>query len=113
MTIAAGRLRSRVTIRRAVIASDGHGAQETTWSDWLFRVPAEVTSLDGREAVIASALQGVSYVRVAMRYHAGVTPADQLTIAGDDRTFNIRSAEDPDRRRRDLIILADTAGVEL
>lgn len=109
MALSAGRLRDRVTIRRELLQDDGKGGQEGGWADLHARLPAEVVSQNGREAVIANALQGVSYARITIRWRADVLTTDQLRIDGDPRDWNIRSAEDPDRRREQLVILADTA----
>lgn len=108
--LAAGRLRNKVTIRRRVVADDGHGAQVTTWSD-LASVFAEVINQSGREAVLTGTLTGVSTFRVTMRWRSDVTTADQLRLS-DGGDLNIRSAEDPDGRREALVIYADTAAVE-
>lgn len=112
MSLAAGRLRDRVTIRRSTLAPDGHGGQVATWTDLAEDLPAEVVSQDGREAVIASALQGISTIRVTIRWRSGITSVDQMRVAGDARDWNVRSAEDPDRRRERLVILADTASAQ-
>ena len=111
MTLASGRLRSRVTIRRLTIGDDGHGGPTRTWNT-LATVAAEVISQNGREAVIAGALQGVSAYRVTIRWRADPPrAADQLRL--DDGTdLNIRTCDDTDRRREQLVIFADTASAE-
>jgi len=75
-------------------------------------VPAEVLSLDGREVMLERVLQGISSIRVTMRWRAGVQASDQLLVQGDGREFNITSAEDPDLRREQLVILANTEAVQ-
>lgn len=111
MALQAGRLRDQVTIRRAVKASDGRGGRVAVWGD-VDTVPAEVASQNGREAIIAGALQGVSVSKITIRYRPDILPTDQLRIDGDARDWNIRSADDPDRRREQLVILADTGSPE-
>ena len=73
--------------------------------------------INGRRAVIGQALQGVSYYKVTVRFGADVTEADQLV--SDDpavfggKTVNISAPpSDPDGRREQLLILANTAGAE-
>ncbi len=107
----AGRLRHAVTLRRARLVDDGRGAQQAVWEDVAVDVPAEIISQNGREAVIANALQGVSVFQISIRWRPDVSTSDQLRIA-DGRDLNIRSAEDPDGRRDRLVILADTGSVQ-
>lgn len=73
-------------------------------------VPAEVECLNGREALIAGALQGIASFQVTVRWRADVAVADQVRLA-DGRDLNIRSAEDIDGRREWLVIMADTGSV--
>lgn len=109
MGLAAGRLNRRIAIRRKTMLSDGHGGQNSSW-DTVATVWAETKSQNGREAVIAGALQGISAWRIVIRYRAAVTTADQVRI--DGRDYNIRTIEDPDGRREMLVIIADTSSVE-
>lgn len=109
MAVSAGRLRRRVTIRRQTRVAKESGGFETTWAD-LATVWAEVIGLNGREAVIGHALQGVSYYRITIRFGADVIDADQLRYGAID--LNIRSVSDPDGRREQLLILADTGSVQ-
>lgn len=106
MGLKAGALRHRVTIRRKNRTAKTGGGFDTAWAD-LVTVWAEVIGLNGREAVIAHALEGVSYYRVTFRWRTDITDADQLRYAAQD--LNIRSISDPDGRREQLLILADTA----
>lgn len=112
MSLAAGRLRDQVTIRRAVKVSDGSGGRESIWED-VDVIAAEVISQNGREAIIAGALQGVSVAKITIRYRPDILTTDQLRVVGDERDWNIRTADDPDRRREQLVILADTASTEV
>jgi SPP1 family predicted phage head-tail adaptor len=104
-------LRHRVTIRRATETDNGRGGYATGWSD-LDEVSAEVASLDGRESVMDQVLQGISVYRVRIRWRGDVQAADQLRSEGScfaGKDVNIRSAVDPDGRREQLVIIADTA----
>lgn len=114
----AGDLRHRLIIRRATEASNGKGGWTTAWTD-LATLSAEVTGLDGRESVMSEALQSVSVFRIRIRWRADIRSVDQLRSvsgacfgvdnAGQARDVNIRSISDPDGRREQLIIIADTA----
>ena len=104
MGLAAGRLNHLIELRRATKTDDGHGGQVTTW-DTVATWWAEAISQNGREAIIAGALTGVSVYRFTIRYRPDVSTSDQVRFEGRD--FNIRSAE-PDHRRERVDILAET-----
>lgn len=107
----AGRLRHQVTIRRATETENGKGGYATAWDD-VATVSAEVTGLDGRESVMDQVLQGISVYRVRIRWRGDILASDQLRSAGacfGGRDVNIRSVVDPDGRREQLVIIADTA----
>ena len=105
-----GRLRDRIDIRRATLTKKPKGGgYDRSWST-LDTVWAEVIGVNGREAVIAQALQGVSAYRITIRYREDVTDADQIVHRG--RELNIRSVSDPDGTREQLLILADTGSVQ-
>ncbi|WP_242140866.1 phage head closure protein [Sphingomonas sp. TREG-RG-20F-R18-01] len=109
MPLSAGRLRHRVTIRRPVQTKTGDGGFETVWTD-VATVYAEVLGLNSRESMIGQALQGVSSYRVTVRFGTDITDADQLRYGVLD--LNVRSISDPDGRREQLLILADTASAQ-
>lgn len=104
-------LRHRVTIRRASEVEKANGGYEDVWSD-LAVVWAEVTGLDGRESVMAHVLSGVSVYRVRIRWRGDIRASDQIRSTAacfGGRDVNIRSVVDPDGRREQLVIIADTA----
>lgn len=111
----AGQLRRRVTVRRARQVDDGHGGETREWfTPAILR--AQVEGQDGREAVIAHALEGISTYRITTRYRSDLQDSDQLVL--DDALdpvcatrLNITSITDPDGRRIQLQIIATTAGV--
>ncbi len=104
-----GDLNRRVEIWRATKTDDGKGRNATTWS--VIATPwAEVIGQNGREAVIAQALQGISVYRIRIRYRADITDADQIRYGAVD--LNIKSVSDPDGAREQLVILADTSSVQ-
>lgn len=109
----AGKLRSRITIRRSAEVKNERGGYDETWAD-LGTIFAEVTGLDGRESVMDKVLQGISVYRVTIRWRDDLKASDQLRSAGGcfgGRDVNIRSAVDPTGRREELVIIADTASV--
>ena len=107
--IAAGRLRQLVELRRKSEAPDGSGGRTTSWST-VATIPAEAISQNGREAVLAGTLAGVSSWKVTMRWREDISTVDQLRL--DGRDLNIRSVEDPDGRRAQLVIFADTGSAQ-
>lgn len=102
----AGRLRDRVTIRREVNTKNARGGLDRSWTTLGSEIPAEVRSINGREAVIGSVLQGVAHFQVTLRYRSDVSVADQLVWNG--RELNVHSAEDRLGDRRWLMIHAST-----
>ena len=106
--LAAGRLRQRVDIMRAVKVANGKGGYTSTWSAIASGVPAEVLGQTGAEVMRDSVLRGVRHYRVTIRWRGDIEPKDQLRHGGED--LNIRSAVDPDGKREQLVIIADTDG---
>ncbi len=108
----AGGLNRRIAIRRGAQVSDGKGGFTTSWST-IAEAWAEAVSQNGREAVIAQALQGVSAYRITIRRRTDVFEGDQILYrppgAAAALELNIKSAADhhehPDAA---TTILADT-----
>lgn len=109
MGLSRGRLRSRVSIMRAIIVINRGEPTSTGW-DAVATIWAEVIGQNGREALIAQALQGISVYRVTIDFRTDIGPADQLRYGAID--LNIRSIVDPDDRHEQLVILADTDGAQ-
>jgi head-tail adaptor len=122
----ASRLRDRIRIRRNARVSDGKGGFSGDWGDlahdgtltdtptWRY---AEVVSQNGREAVLAGALQGVSAYRITIRRDANVQAGDQILyrppFAAADETLNIKSvAPHHEIPREATVILADTEAAQ-
>jgi SPP1 family predicted phage head-tail adaptor len=117
MSFQAGRLRDRITIRRATDVPDGRGGFERSFTTVANRIAAEVVSQNGREAVVASALQGISSFKITIRLRGDVRPSDQILYrpykAPADLELNIRSAApDPFHPREATVIFADTEAPE-
>jgi SPP1 family predicted phage head-tail adaptor len=106
MTVTSGKLRNRVVLLRKVRTRDSNGGFQTVWQPVGDPIAAQVEGISGNESIIAQALQGVSFYRIVLRYRPDITDADQLGYGA--LTLNIRSAVDPDGRRRETLILADT-----
>jgi SPP1 family predicted phage head-tail adaptor len=105
-----GDLRAKITILRADVLVDRGEPTVTGWS--TVATPwAEVTGQSGREAVIARALEGISVYRIRIRWRRGLLPSDQVRLS-DGTDLNIKSIADPDGRREQLLILADTDGAQ-
>jgi head-tail adaptor len=113
----AGDLRHSLVIRRASEIRTARGGYTSDWGD-VATLSAEVTGLDGRESVMDQALQGISVFRVRIRWRSDIQTSDQLRPTGSSfgydaegkpRDVNIRSIADPDGRREQLVIIADTA----
>lgn len=109
MTFAAGRLRHTVVIRREVQVQNAKGGYDTSWQT-VASPKAKVEGLDGRESMLAHALQGISSYRVTIRWRTGIKVSDQLVLP-DGTELNIASANDPTGKREKLVILADTGSV--
>jgi head-tail adaptor len=119
----AGDLRHRLIVRRASEIPNGKGGYASDWSD-IATVSAEVTGLDGptprpaaRETVVDHALKGIAVYQVRIRWRDDLRTSDQLRATGSSfgfdedgrkRDVNIRSINDPDGRREQLVIVADT-----
>jgi head-tail adaptor len=104
-------LRHRVNIRRSAEVKTVSGGLEDQWSD-VASVYAEVEGLNGRESLREHVLRGISFYQVRIRWREGLLPKDELSSAGScfgGKPVNIRSIADPDGKREQLVILADTA----
>lgn len=107
--IRAGQLRHVIDWLRPVLSDDGHGGQ-TRAPTTIATLRAEVEGQDGREAVIAHALTGVSTYRITIRYRTGLQMADQIRLS-DGTMLNVTSISDPEGRRRQLQVIATTGSV--
>lgn len=102
MTVAAGRLTSRVTIQSRVLAvADAYGEQAETWST-VATVFAEVKTLDGTEAWKAMQTQPEATIQVTMRYTSEMTP-DKRLLFGERYLYPLSVV--PDIRNRELRIM--------
>jgi SPP1 family predicted phage head-tail adaptor len=107
--MAAGHLRQRIIIRRAEQVQNVKGGYDSAWLT-LGTPKAHVEGLDGRETLLAQALQGVATFRITIRWRGDILASDQIVLP-DGRELNVRSATAPYGRQRWLTILADSESV--
>lgn len=86
----------------------GRGGFTETLAPLGTAIAAEVLAVSGSEAVRDQVLRGVRVYTVTIRWRGDVLTSDKLIWNGDPDPLNIRSAIDPDGRRRELLISADT-----
>lgn len=103
-------LRDPIEIRRRVETPNGKGGFVTLWP-LVETVWAHVKGLDGRESVMEKVLQGISVYQVRIRWREDLHLSDQLRHGAID--LNIRSIVDPDGRRDELLLIADTDAEQL
>lgn len=72
MSIAAGRLRHKVTIQRRVDTQDSNGDMVTEWETVHSKVPASIEPLSAREFIAASANQSQIVARIVIRHISGL-----------------------------------------
>lgn len=109
MKALASRLRGRIELVRPTRVPTGRGGNSISLVPIATRVPAEVLGLSGSEAVKEKLLRGIRVYRITIRWRAGILTTDQVRLAGE--LLNIRSAVDPDDRRRELVLHCDSEGV--
>jgi SPP1 family predicted phage head-tail adaptor len=102
-----GSLRDRITVRRQVNTKNAATGGLTRSWETLATMWAEVKSINGREAVLGSVLQGISTFQITVRYRTDLKTSDQLLWNG--RELNIVAPpEDREGRRRWTVIIAST-----
>lgn len=95
--MAAGDLRYRVKFSQRDTVNDEYGNPSTGWVD-KFTVAANITPLQGGEAVQAARLAGRQPVTIRVRRSpdtAQVRTDWKATNVGDGTEYNIRTAVDP------------------
>ena len=104
MSIAAGRLRHRITIERPDRQQDRNtGEWIPRWVPAWEGVPAAIEPLSAREFIAAQAVQSEVTARIVIRYREGVTAA--MRIVHNGRIYNIHGVlPDPDSGRSYLTL---------
>jgi SPP1 family predicted phage head-tail adaptor len=101
--VRAGLLRYRIEIQADVATvetdADEYGDVPERWETEA-TVWGRVEQTGGRESWQADQVQPDVTALVTIRYYSGVTPKHRLKIG--DRILQVRSAIDPDGRRREL-----------
>jgi len=109
MSLSPGRLRHRIEVWRKQKVDDGLGGRTVAWVK-VTTLWAEVLGQNGREALLAQAVQGVQFFKITVRFGSGIVDTDQLRYG--TITLNVRSVTDQDGLRESEIIQADTESVE-
>lgn len=98
-----GKLRHYVDIQTPTPV-EGDRGYSLTWDDLYSQVPAEIMTLAGRELEFARQVVATATHRIRIRYHAGLTTKDRITLGA--RTFNINYIDTQDQRHFWQTILA-------
>lgn len=106
--IGAGDLRERITIRRQTnVKNPATGGLTRGWQT-VATVWAKVRSVNGKEAVIAHVLNGVSVFEIIIRYRSDVEASDQVLWNGRELNL-VAPPEDRAGRKQWLWLTANTA----
>lgn len=101
--IRAGELRHRIQLVKPTLVQDASGGIEEDQASVTATVWASVEALTGRE--LYAAQQKVSEVthKITIRYMSGITA--KLNVRFDNREFQIEAVQNPDERRKMLLLL--------
>jgi SPP1 family predicted phage head-tail adaptor len=104
MQVRIGRMKRRITIERAVDATNAtNGESIRTWSQVADRVPAAFAESQ-TESEQASKITRKASGTFTIRFRSDVDQLCRLVM--DGRTFAVSSVVDPDERRAFLVITA-------
>lgn len=101
----AGRFNRRIGLQKPNRTDTGVGGKDKTWQAAI-PLWAELIPLRGDEAMANNLTRNVQVWKVTIRFRTDVTPDCRLLLG--DRPMNIRSCEDPDGRRAELVMTAET-----
>ena len=91
----AGDLRDKITVRKKTSTQNARGGQDVVWSDVVSTLPAKVRSLNGRESLMATVLEGIAHYEIVVRYRSDLDSSQQiLWTTNSNLELNIISAED-------------------
>ena len=102
-----GELRHRICIEEKIILRDSHGAEQVTWTPFLYEW-AKIEPLSGREYFMSKQTQASTSHKIMMRYQAGIKAYHRIRWA--ERIFNIDAPPlNEEERNISLIIFATEA----
>lgn len=107
----AGRLRHRIKIQSKTLIQDPDtGAMDDNWIDIVGfeNVPAEVTSLSGKEFTAAQAIQAQYDARILIR-HCDIDTSNRILY--DGQVFNITAVLPDDKSRQIYLTLLVNSGL--
>lgn len=88
-TLAAGRLRHKVTIQEPRNQQDPDtGTNRTVWVDFAPDVAAAIEPLSVREFIASSQMQSQITARITMRYRAGLTAQMRILHPSTGKVYN-------------------------
>ena len=88
-TLAAGRLRHKVTIQEPRHPQDPNtGEVRTVWVDFATDVAAEIAPLSVREFIASSQMQSQITARITIRYRGGLTPQMRILHPSTGKIYN-------------------------
>jgi SPP1 family predicted phage head-tail adaptor len=105
MGLAAGRLNRRISIEAPVRSPNGQGGFTKGWAP-TFDVWAEMIPLRGEEAVQHNLQTSRQLWKVTIRWRAGINEECRAMFNG--KPLNIRTCEDPNGRREQLVMTAES-----
>lgn len=89
MTLAAGRLRHKVTIQEPRQQQNPDtGAIRTVWLDFATNVAAEIAPLSVREFIASSQMQSQITARITIRYRTGLTAQMRILHPSTGKVYN-------------------------
>jgi SPP1 family predicted phage head-tail adaptor len=106
-SIAIGARRRRFVLELPLESPDGFGGVIRTYAAGP-ELWGAIEMIRGDETIRAARPEQTITHRVRLRYRVGVTAAHRL--ASGQRRFHIRTAADPDGRRRELVCLVEEVG---
>ena len=102
----AGKLRHRVVIQEKVVARDGYGEEDVTWTE-VDTVWGSVEPLRGREYLEGRQEQADVSHRIRMRYQGSITPT--MRVSYGSRVFEVLSVLNPVERDISLELMCREA----
>lgn len=103
----AGLRRSRVTFRRPTVTSQSSSGEDVKSNVSLGSAWVKITALQGRELERAQQLQAEARFKIETEHSLTTYTLQRADIISwGSRTLDILDVEDPDQRRRGLVVYA-------